>query len=53
MRGGAFLGDRWTRLGLPLLFGWIAIAPLAGWTHIVFGSAALHVDYCAGFWTAA
>ena len=43
--GGAFLGDRWTRLGLPLLFGWIAIAPLAGWTHIVFGSAALHVDY--------
>jgi len=43
--GGAFLGDRWTRLGLPLLFAWIAIVPLGGWTHLVFGPAAVHVDY--------
>ncbi len=31
---GAFLGDRWTWLGLPLLFGFIAIAPIASWTRI-------------------
>ncbi len=31
---GVFLGDRWTRLGLPLLFGWIAVAPLPGWAQI-------------------
>ena len=42
---GDFLGDRWTRLGLPLLFGWILLAPLAGWAQITFGPAALHVDY--------
>ena len=41
----AFLGDRWTRLGLPLLFGWILLAPLPGWAHLRFGPAALHVDY--------
>ena len=27
------------------LFGWIALAPLAGWAQITFGPAALHVDY--------
>ena len=42
---GAFLGDRWTRLGLPLLFGWIVLAPLPGWAQITFGPAQLHVDY--------
>jgi peptidoglycan/LPS O-acetylase OafA/YrhL len=42
---GDFLGDRWNRLGLPLLFGWIALAPLLGWAQITFGPAPLHVDY--------
>ena len=45
--GAAFLADRWTRLGLPLLFGWIAIAPLAGWTHVAFGLAPHPVSYWA------
>ena len=36
---GAFLEDRWTRLGLPLLFGWIVLAPLPGWAQITFGPA--------------
>ena len=42
---GEFLGDRWTWLGLPLLFGWIVLAPLSGWAHITFGPAAFHADY--------
>ncbi|RBP11209.1 peptidoglycan/LPS O-acetylase OafA/YrhL [Roseiarcus fermentans] len=43
--GSAFLRDRWRRLGRPLLFGWIVLAPLPGWAQITFGPAALHVDY--------
>ena len=42
--GSGFLSDRWIRLGLPLLFGWIALAPLPGWTHIEFGLGR-HVGY--------
>ena len=32
-------------MGLPLLFGWILLAPLPGWAQITFGPAPLHVDY--------
>lgn len=45
--GGAFLGDRWRRLGLPLLFGTLLLAPLPGWSHLALDPRLPHV----GYWT--
>jgi glucans biosynthesis protein C len=44
---GAFVGDRLRRLGLPLLFGTLAIVPIAGWAHLALDPAMPHV----GYWT--
>jgi len=40
-----FLGDRGRRLGLPLLFGTVAIVPIAGWAHLALDPAAPPVSY--------
>ena len=40
-----FLGDRGRRLGLPLLFGTVAIVPLAGWAHLALDPAVPPVSY--------
>jgi len=41
----AFLGDRGLRLGLPLVFGTLAIVPLAGWAHLALDPAVPPVSY--------
>ena len=43
----AFLRDRRRRLGLPLLFGTIAIVPLVGWAHHALDPAMPPI----GYWT--
>jgi peptidoglycan/LPS O-acetylase OafA/YrhL len=43
---GAFLGDRWRRLGLPLLFGALALVPFIDWFHNDLDPAMPH----SGFW---
>ena len=44
---GAFLGDRFRRLGLPLLLGTVLIVPLPGWSHLAFDPAVPRI----GYWT--
>ena len=40
-----FLGDRGRRLGLPLLFGTVAIVPITGWAHLALDPAVPPVSY--------
>lgn len=40
-----FLGDRFRRLGLPLLLGTLAIVPLAGWAHLALDPALPPISY--------
>ena len=46
----AFLRDRGRRLGLPLLFGTVAIVPIAGWAHLALDPAAPPISYWT-YWT--
>jgi fucose 4-O-acetylase-like acetyltransferase len=43
---GRFIGDRWTRLGIPLLIGFLLIVPLSNWLHLLF----LPDMPATGFW---
>jgi len=43
----AFLGDRFLRLGLPLVLGTVLIVPLAGWSHVAMDPAMPPI----GYWT--
>lgn len=40
-----FLGDRFTRLGIPFLLGVVLVVPLADWMRIALSPGFLHVGY--------